>query len=172
MVKSRRLKNSISWNVRYVSSFSRPNHIMLTSVYRSQKSGCQVLLGLIHFFGDPKFLIRPHGEFFRIRSCMPRRNFAGSLRYTANFPSIFWKEVTDCLKAFNSHEFTHFSLYEEFTEALAVNWKAQMEKIGVQPYLTTYVCLIALAAEAGISCFTPCCRASFYSDKHTGLIIS
>eukprot|EP00434_Breviolum_minutum_P000389 symbB.v1.2.000329.t1/scaffold6.1/size569917/32 len=32
--------------------------------------------------------------------------------------------------------------------ALAVNWKAQMEKIGVQPYLTTYVCLIALAAEA------------------------
>ena len=96
---------------------------------------------------------------------MPRRNFAGSLRYNANFPSIFSKEVTDCLKAVFPMSSPIFHP-EEFTEALAVNWKAQMEKIGVQPYLTTYVCLIALAAEAGISCFTPCCRASFYSDKH------
>ena len=36
-----------------------------------------------------------------------------------------------------------------FIEAFAVKWKVEMEALGVQPYLTTYVFLIALAAEAG-----------------------
>ena len=38
--------------------------------------------------------------------------------------------------------------YDEFIEAFAVKWKVEMEALGVQPYLTTYVFLIALAAEA------------------------
>ena len=39
----------------------------------------------------------------------------------------------------------------EPTKAFAVKWKVEMEALGVQPYLTTYVFLIALAAEAGYS---------------------
>lgn len=38
---------------------------------------------------------------------------------------------------------------KDVTEAFAVKWKVEMEALGVQPYLTTYVFLIALAAEAG-----------------------
>ena len=30
-----------------------------------------------------------------------------------------------------------------------MKWKVEMEAMGVQPYLTTYVFLITLAAEAG-----------------------
>ena len=32
--------------------------------------------------------------------------------------------------------------------AFALTWKMEMEKLGVQPYFTTYVYLIALGAEA------------------------